>query len=454
MKRAELAHVESAEIFRCITDSHPLPVWVVDEESRQILYESLDASNLLGRKWQPEECQYITDHYVEPHDFEEIRTLVSENDILRDYEIQLKRTNGSTVWCSTNCRRGMYHGRPSLIIGVLDITERKQREDLFKFLIKKNPLPVWMSDASSGQVIYQSKAAERLFGWSRNGPTKPQWTADYFVDREQYLEISRELMRSGIVENCEARLKRPDGQEFWALGNLTIVEFQGRRMVLAVIADVTKQKQRDSEVALAREMLANAVESLSEGFALYDEDQKLVMCNSLYREMNRLVDDMIKPGVEWTELLRESARRGAYPDAIGREEEWFEERIQSRIDFQRHYEVNLGNGKWHSVSIHPTDLGGFVVTRADISERKNADAMERDATALLQKVLDACPSPTRMSTLDGDTLYRNPASWQLYGDRPQISDYFVSPYDRDRLIQTLRDDRPPRRLPHPAIRHR
>ena len=136
-KRAALAHVESAEIFRCITDSHPLPVWVVDEESRQILYESLDASNLLGRKWQPDERQYITDHYVDPRDFEEIRTLVSENDILRDYEIQLKRTNGSTVWCSNNCRRGIYHGRPSLIFGVLDITERKQREDLFKFLIKK-----------------------------------------------------------------------------------------------------------------------------------------------------------------------------------------------------------------------------------------------------------------------------------------------------------------------------
>ena len=295
-----------------------------------------------------------------------------------------------------------------------------------------------MSDASSGQVIYQSKAAERLFGWSRKGPTKPQWTADYFVDQEQYVDISRELMRSGIVENCEALLKRPDGQEFWALGNLTIVEFQGRRMVLAVIADVTKQKQRDSEVALAREMLANAVESLSEGFALYDEDQRLVMCNSLYREMNRLVDDMIKPGVEWTELLRELARRGAYPDAIGREEEWFEERIQSRIDFQRHYEVDLGNGKWHSVSVHPTDLGGFVVTRADISERKKADAIERDATALLQRVLDACPSPTRMSTLDGDTLYRNPASRELYGDRPQIANYFVNPDDRERLIKTLR----------------
>ncbi len=439
MKRAQLAHLESADIFRCITDSHPLPVWVVDEESRQILYESLDASNLLGRKWQPSRRQYITDHYVDPHEFEEIRSLVRKSEILRDHEIQLKRTNGSTVWCSTNCRRGMYHGRPCLIIGVLDITERKQREDLFKFLIRYNPLSVWMSDASSGQVIYQSGAAERLFGWNRKGPRKAQWTADYFVDREQYVEISRELARNGVVENCEALLRRPDGQEFWALGNLAIVEFQGRRMVLAVIADVTKQKQRNSEVALAREMLASAVESLSEGFALYDEDQKLVMCNSIYREMNSPVEELIKPGVEWTEILRESVRRGVYPDAAGREDEWLGERIQGRIEYQRHYEVDLGNGKWHSVSIHPTDLGGFVVTRADISERKHADAIERDATALLQKVLDACPSPTRMSTIDGQTLYRNPASWQLYGDRPRITDYFVNPVDREGLIRTLQE---------------
>ena len=58
-----------------------------------------------------------------------------------------------------------------------------------------------------------------------------------------------------------------------------MVEFHGRKVVLAGIADVTKQKKRDGEVALAREMLANAVESLSEGFALYDDEHRLVMCN-------------------------------------------------------------------------------------------------------------------------------------------------------------------------------
>src|SRR5262249_2742529 len=105
MKRAQIAHLENAEIFRCITDSHPLPVWVVDEESRQILYESLDASNMLGRKWHPQERQYLTAHFVNTADFEEIRCLVGKHEILRDHEIQLRRGDGSTVWCSTNCRR-------------------------------------------------------------------------------------------------------------------------------------------------------------------------------------------------------------------------------------------------------------------------------------------------------------------------------------------------------------
>jgi len=439
MKRAQIAHSESAEIFRCITDSHPLPVWVVDEESKQIHYESLDASSMLGRKWRPHEPQYITSHFVSAGEFEEIRSLASKHEIVRDHEIQLRRTDGSTVWCSTNCRRGAYRGRPSLIIGVLDITERKQREDLFGFLIKHHPLPVWMNDASSGDVIYQSDAAKRLFGWGDEGEGKARRLADHFVYREQFVEIVRDLMRDGAVENREASLRGADGRKFWATGNLRVVEFQGRQVVLAGIADVTKQKKRNREVVLAREMLANAIESLSEGFALYDEDQRLVMCNRLYRELNQPVGELIEPGMKWTDMLRESVRRGMYVDAVGREEEWINERIRNRTEFQSRYEADLGNGKWHSVSMHATDLGGFVVTRADISERKKVEAAEREATVLLQKVLDACPAPTRMTSVDGQTLYRNPASKRLYGDRPRIVDYYVDQNDRDALLGTLLD---------------
>ena len=437
MKQAQIAYLKNAEILRCITDSHPLPFWVVDEETQHILYESLDASNMLGREGGLREPQDIASHFVNPAEFEEIRALANKHEIVRDREIQLRRADGSTVWCSTNCRRGLYHSRPSLVIGVLDITERKRREDLFGFLIMNHPLPVWMNDAGTGEVIYRSEAAGRLFGLSEENSKAPHRLADHFVDHAQYVEIGRELKRAGVVDNCEALLKDADGKEFWANGNLRVVEFQGRRVVLAGIADVTKQKKRNAEVALAREMLADAVESLSEGFALYDEEHRLVMCNRLYREMNQPVAELIKPGMKWMDLLQESVRRGMYVDAIGREEQWLNDRVRNRAKFQSRYEANLGNGKWHSVSMHSTDLGGFVVMRADISERKEAEAAERKATALLQEVLDACPTPTRMSSMEGETLYHNPASKALYGDRPTIADHYVDQADRETLVEAL-----------------
>ena len=428
MKRAQLAYQDKAEIFRCITDSHPLPVWVVDEESREILYESLDATHLLGRKYRPRQAQYITDHFVHPDNFEEIRSRLGDGEILRDYEVPLRRANGTEVWCSTNCRRGTYRKRPSLVIGVLDITERKRREDLLGVLIKHHPLPVWMNDASTGEIIYQSSAAERLLGWDKSVRSSPIWLANCFADRDQYLAVGRELMKNGVVENCEARLKRPDGQEFWAIGNLRVVEVHGRRVVLAGIADVTKQKQHDGEVTLAREMLAGAIEALSEGFALYDEDHQLVMCNSLYRKMNPPAEDL--PNLDGKQEGGGKTNGTAVKRLLA-------EHAQGNVELRRHYEADLGNGKWHSVSIHPTDLGGFVVTRADISEQKKAEAVAGEAMALMQKVLDACPSPTRMSTIDGETLYRNPASLELYGDRAEIGDYYVDPEERHTLVDVL-----------------
>ena len=60
----------------------------------------------------------------------------------------------------------------------------------------------------------------------------------------------------------------------------------------------------------------------SEGFALYDEANRLVLCNRRYREMNHEVADILKPGLEWSELMKVSALRGVYKEAIGREEEW------------------------------------------------------------------------------------------------------------------------------------
>ena len=48
----------------------------------------------------------------------------------------------------------------------------------------------------------------------------------------------------------------------------------------------------------ARDLLRDAIESLKEGFALYDDDRRLVMFNQRYADMNKGVIDLLSSSDE------------------------------------------------------------------------------------------------------------------------------------------------------------
>ncbi len=199
----------------------------------------------------------------------------------------------------------------------------------------------------------------------------------------------------------------------------------------------------DGETGQARELLADAIESISEGFALYDEDDRLVICNDRYREMNRAVEEVIQPGMSWEMLMRTSARRGVYKEAIGREEEWVSERLANGIEYIRDYELRHTDGSAYLVSVHPTKLGGFVVTRTDITAMKQAEAAERDSDLLVRKVLDSSSAVVIMARIgDGHILYQSPAANELFGEAKDAATLYVNQTDRaDYVTEILVDGR-------------
>ncbi|MGI9371983.1 MAG: PAS-domain containing protein [Hyphomicrobiales bacterium] len=538
---------EDSELFRCITESHPLPVWVADEDTGEIIYESLSASEMLGRKWDPDNPQFISDHYVDIAERERIKDILKDKDRVVDHEFQMRRVDGSIIWVSSTVRRGTYHGRSVLIAGTADITERKEREDLFGFLVKNHPMPVWMNDSHSGNILYQSDAAARLFGWDKLGEGKSAHVRAHFASDDDYKELAKRLEQVEEVDNYETVLKNARGEEFWAAGNLRRMEYQGRDVVLSGIADITSQKERDAEIRFiveshplpmwmndvktgelifeseacarmfgrerdpertidvrkayvnqedrkklikavrkqgsldgfecawhrengeefwakgnvkllsfqgrdvlvagimdvteqkqreneqirARELLSDAIDALSEGFALYDEEGCLVFCNSQYKEMNHEIADVLEPGLSWEDLMRVSAERGIYADAVGREDEWVNARLEGGIEFIQDFELKHADDRWYSVSVHPTDLGGFVVTRSEITERKQMEEAQKEAGAIVHQVLDSCPIPIQMSTIDdAKILYRSPACSDLFGEVDSARDFFA---DKDQL---------------------
>lgn len=197
----------------------------------------------------------------------------------------------------------------------------------------------------------------------------------------------------------------------------------------------------DMEAGNALDLLSDAIESLSEGFALYDNDHRLVMFNSRYREMNGLVADLLEPGLRYEMMLREMARRGGYADAIGREDAWVAERVDNAMEYAQEDEITHTNGNTYIVSIHPTKLGGFVVTRTDVTKRKQAEARERDGDLLMRRVLEASPAAVVMAQVgSGDIIYRSPAAVELFGKVRNAMEFFRTPGDRADYITTLLGD--------------
>ena len=197
------------------------------------------------------------------------------------------------------------------------------------------------------------------------------------------------------------------------------------------------------EIKRAQDLLRDAIESLKEGFALYDDNRCLVMFNQRYAEMNKSVAHLLKPGLDWEILMRETARKGLYADAVGNEEKWVSDRLAGGIEFIQDFELTETDGRTYLVSVHPTRLGGFVVTREDITAKKQAEVEERDGDLLIRKVLDASSAIVTMARIgDGQILYRTPAALQMFGPAKSAREHYVNPEQRaDFVTQLLADGR-------------
>ncbi|KKM96299.1 hypothetical protein LCGC14_1179450 [marine sediment metagenome] len=130
-------------------------------------------------------------------------------------------------------------------------------------------------------------------------------------------------------------------------------------------------EERTREVADANRKMTEAIESISEGFSLYDSDDRLVLCNSTYRKVYHSQNEL-EPGTPFKVILREAVNAGVIEDAIGIEDAWIAERIEKRRNASAPMIQRLRNGQWVQLSERRTDDGGIVAIYSDITRLKVA----------------------------------------------------------------------------------
>jgi adenylate cyclase len=169
---------------------------------------------------------------------------------------------------------------------------------------------------------------------------------------------------------------------------------------LAVFRDTAVEVEENNlrEVATARQRLVDAIESISEGFALYDADDRLVLCNSRYRELLYPgIADVMEPGTAFETIIRRAAERGLVESAKGRREEWIAERLASHRHPSGVQVQHRTHDRWLQIGERKTADGGTVAVYSDITElraaREEAERASEAKSAFLANVSHELRTP-------------------------------------------------------------
>ncbi len=109
--------------------------------------------------------------------------------------------------------------------------------------------------------------------------------------------------------------------------------------------EVEENNLRDIETA--RRRLVDAIENSSEGFAFFDPEDCLVLCNTRYRELlDPNTDIDIESGTAFENIIRSVAKNGHIIDAEGRIDEWVADRLAFHHDPGEPRIQQRSGGQW------------------------------------------------------------------------------------------------------------
>jgi diguanylate cyclase (GGDEF)-like protein/PAS domain S-box-containing protein len=250
----------------------------------------------------------------------------------------------------------------------------------------------------TGRITVWSPAAVALTGLAatdlvgRTLAREVPWLAAALQGKASTSRLRLDLGGSEARGEIDVRwqpLTDRDGRARGGLAILCAVEPRAARATHQVIE--LPSPAAGPEAMTSREqhqLLADALESLDHGFAIFDADGRLHMCNGKFGDL-RGDDGPIAPGTSYESLIRRSVEGGAFCDIDDREA-WVRRALESHAAADgRLFEKRLADDRWLATSRYRLRNGWVAAVRVDITELKRREAALRESEERFRALADA-----------------------------------------------------------------
>lgn len=141
---------------------------------------------------------------------------------------------------------------------------------------------------------------------------------------------------------------------------------------LKVFRDTAVEVQKTNlvEIRTARQRLQGAISSLSQGFALFDHSDALLICNARYREIMLGDPAPLPEGTRFEKIAAEAANSGRFLGAIEDQGRWRRNVITKFRSGADTSNERFDSDQWTQFTIRTAPEVGTVVVLSDITELK------------------------------------------------------------------------------------
>lgn len=250
-------------------------------------------------------------------------------------------------------------------------TRAKQADEIYSEIhtryetaLKCGDSGLWDWDLSRGRIYWSKSMFEMLNMKATNDIIRFNELTSLINpdDIDLYALACRALEQNQIHVEQIFRMRNSGGEWRWIRLK---VESSGlsdaKPKLIGIAEDITDQKLMEEQSYQNDMRLHDAIENLPEAFVLWDDQKRLVLCNSKYQELHQLDADWISPGMPYDAVMKR-----ANPPQISSNKL---RNIDSDEKTQTH-EVQLEDGRWLQINERFTKDGGFVSVGTDITPIK------------------------------------------------------------------------------------
>jgi adenylate cyclase len=343
-------------------------------------------------------------------------------------EYRVRRDAGDYIWVSdrARCVRDD-EGHAVRVVGAInDITAHRlaeaslrRSEERYALAMQAVNEGVYDWNLESGEIYYSDSVHNAVGLTPEQLGTADDWyTRIHPDDQPRY--------RAALVDHfkqrtdrfdCEFRYRDSNDQWRWARQH-GIAQFDddGRatRMVGAT-GDITELKHQQSAAAAAEAQLSQAIDAISEGFSLYDAEDRLVLCNEQYRRIYAGLEDVLKPGVKHEEILHAFGTRGLIAETDIDPEKWVRQRLHRHLNPGAPYEQELADGRWVKVAWRKMANGSIAGVFTDITEMKSIEFALRESERRYAQAMESANEALWDWDIATGTIFMAPQFLKRFG---------------------------------------